>query len=106
MIPAFKLSFFVPESHLEQVKEAIFDAGAGRLGNYDQACWQTKGEGQFRPLPEANPAIGERLQLTRVVEYKVETICSAESITQVIKALKEAHPYEEPGYDVLRLEQV
>lgn len=54
----YKINFYVPESHLEIVKQALFDAGAGRQGDYDQACWQCLGQGQFRPLKGANPSIG------------------------------------------------
>lgn len=102
----FKLSFYVPESHLHAVKEALFNAGAGKFNNYDKVCWQTHGQGQFRPLAGANPALGEKNSLAYVSEYKVEMICSTELIKQVVKALKESHPYEEPAYDVMRMEMV
>ncbi|HEY9018324.1 NGG1p interacting factor NIF3 [Thiomicrospira sp.] len=100
----FKLVFFVPESALEQVKSAIFEAGAGRQGDYDQCAWQTKGEGQFRPLKGSQPYIGDLNRLEKVMEYRVETLVDAEVIDGVIQALKQAHPYEEPAYEVIRLE--
>ena len=59
----FKLCIYVPETHLEPLKEAIFDAGAGRIGNYDRCCWQVLGTGQFRPLDDSQPFIGERGQV-------------------------------------------
>jgi hypothetical protein len=102
----FKLCFYVPESHLAPVKEAVFAAGAGRLGDYDQCCWQTLGEGQFRPLAGSNPHIGELTTLTVVPEYKVELICGAKLIDRVIEALKAAHPYEEPAFDLVKLEVI
>lgn len=102
----YKLSFYVPKSHLEKVKQNIFAAGAGRYNNYDQACWQCIGEGQFRPLKGANPSIGNINELTRIAEYKVDIICDADNIKDVIKALCEAHPYEEPSYDVVKLEDI
>lgn len=104
MAELYKLSFYVPESHLQQVKEALFNAGAGRFKHYDKTCWQTHGQGQFRPLSGANPALGEKDQINYVTEYKVEMICKAESIHQAVTALKATHPYEEPAYDVVRLE--
>ncbi|MBE0493868.1 MAG: NGG1p interacting factor NIF3 [Thiomicrospira sp.] len=102
----FKLIFFVPESGLEVVKSAVFEAGAGRQGDYDQCAWQTKGEGQFRPLKGSQPYIGELNQLERVAEYRVETLVDAECLQKVILALKLAHPYEEPAYEVMRLETI
>lgn len=99
----YKLVFFVPESHLESVKSAVFAAGAGRIGNYDCCAWQIPGQGQFRPLPGSQPFIGDRHQLTRVDEYRVEMICADDHIVQAVAALRNTHPYEEPAYDVWRL---
>lgn len=96
----YKLVFFVPDSHLEQVKTAIFAAGAGRIGNYDQCCWQVLGQGQFRPLAGANPFIGQQNQLESVAEYRVEMVCADEHISAAVSALRAAHPYEEPAFDV------
>ena len=96
----YKLSFYVPASHLEQVKTALFDAGAGRYKDYDCCCWQTLGEGQFRPLPGSQPFIGETTKLERIAEYKVEMICSAPLIKTTLQALIKAHPYEQPAYEV------
>ena len=102
----FKLCFYVPESDLASVKEAVFSAGAGRIGDYDQCCWQTLGDGQFRPLAGSSPHIGEPNTLSVVPEYKVELVCEAKLINVVIEALKSAHPYEEPAFDVVRLEVI
>ena len=96
----YKLCFYVPESHLEPVKQAIFDAGAGCIGEYEQCCWQVLGEGQFRPRAGAQPFIGKQGELERVAEYRVELVCSDELIARSVAALKAAHPYEEPAYDV------
>ncbi len=98
-----KLVFFVPESHLEVVKSAVFAAGAGRIGNYDSCCWQTLGQGQFRPLPNSTPFIGQLDELAQVSEYRVEMVCADEYIAAVVAALRQAHPYEEPAFDVWRL---
>ncbi len=100
----FKLVFFVPESHCESVKTAIFEAGAGRQGNYADCSWQVLGEGQFRPLDQSQPFIGEEGKLEKVMEYRVETLCESHRLADVIAALKNAHPYEDPAYDILRLE--
>ena len=102
----YKLVFFVPESHLELVKTAVFAAGAGRVGNYDQCCWQVPGIGQFRPLANANPYIGVSNQLETLVEYRVEMVCADEFIQVAVAALRTAHPYEEPAFDVWHLVDV
>ncbi|GGY34984.1 hypothetical protein GCM10011297_05070 [Bacterioplanes sanyensis] len=96
----YKLAFFVPEPEAEQVKQAVFDSGAGRLGNYAECCWQTLGQGQFRPLPGAEPAIGEVGDLERVFELRVELLCPPDCIEAALAALRKAHPYEEPAYEV------
>ncbi|MDO6513775.1 MULTISPECIES: YqfO family protein [unclassified Neptuniibacter] len=100
----YKLSFFVPEDHLESVKSAIFTTGAGRIGNYDQCCWQVLGRGQFRALEGSTPFIGKYNELETVSEWKVELVCDDEFIKQAVMALKQAHPYEEPAYEVWKLE--
>lgn len=100
----YKLCYFVPESHLEQTKQALFDAGAGRIGDYDSCAWQCGGEGQFRPLAGSDPFLGSQGELERVREFKVELVCSDELIKPALDALKQAHPYEEPAYEVYRLE--
>ncbi|WP_101759345.1 YqfO family protein [Oceanicoccus sp. KOV_DT_Chl] len=102
----YKLCFFVPPSHLEAVKQAVFTTGAGCIGNYDQCCWQVLGQGQFRALSGSDPFIGELGQLEQVDEYRVELVCDDHLIGQAVSALKSAHPYEEPAYDVWRLESV
>jgi hypothetical protein len=98
-----KLSFFVPPSHLESVKQALFAAGAGRIGDYDQCCWQVLGQGQFRPLAGSQPFLGQQGALETVAEYKVEMVCENTCIHQVIRALRESHPYETPAFEVQAL---
>lgn len=100
----YKLVFFVPEQNVESVKAAVFAAGAGKQGAYDSCAWQTKGIGQFRPLAGSAPFIGELDKLEIVEEYRVEVLVDEARIYDVIHALKQAHPYEEPAYDVTRLE--
>jgi len=100
----YKLSFFVPRTHLEQVKSAVFLTGAGKLGDYRECCWQSLGQGQFRPLSNSDPFIGAAGKLEYVEEYKVELVCKDELIKVAVEALKREHPYEEPAYDVVKLE--
>ena len=99
----YKLVFYVPESHVDAVKTAVFAVGAGRIGHYDACCWQVLGQGQFRPLPGSQPFIGSSGQLEQVAEYRVEMVCADEHIQATIRALRQAHPYEEPALDVWRL---
>ncbi len=100
----YKLSFFVPDSHVEVVKSAVFAAGGGRIGDYDHCAWQVLGTGQFRPLDGSQPFIGEAGQVEQVEEWKVELVVADELIRSVVAALKQSHPYETPAYEVWRLE--
>lgn len=100
----YKFAFFVPEDHKEVVKAAVFATGAGKIGDYDSCCFELKGTGQFRPLPGANPYIGQQGAVETVTEYRVELVCDDAQIKQAVAAMKQAHPYEEPAYDVWRLE--
>jgi hypothetical protein len=93
-----QIHVYLPESHLDIVKQAMFDAGAGRYKAYDSCCWQTSGEGQFRALDNAKPFIGEKNTLTHEKEYRVEMVCEDRYLIDVIEALKKAHPYEEPAF--------
>jgi hypothetical protein len=99
----YKLSFYVPESHLEPVKNALFAKGAGHYKSYDHCCWQVKGEGQFRPLADSQPYLGRTRQLEKVVEYKVEMICIDAVVKNVVQTLLNVHPYEEPAYEIYKI---
>ena len=99
----YKLSFFIPETHVEQVKQALFDKGAGRIGQYDHCSWQVLGEGQFRPLEGSKPFLGTQHEIERVSEYKVEMVCENSVIAEVVKELIKTHPYQEPAYEVYEL---
>lgn len=99
----YKLCFYVPESHLESVKAAVFATGAGRIGDYDSCCWQVAGEGQFRPLEGSRPFLGSRDQIEQVPEFRVELVCDEQTIKPAINALYAAHPYEEPAWDAVAL---
>ena len=102
----YKICVFIPQSYVEQVKSAMFDTGAGQIGEYDNCSWQTLGTGQFRPLDNSNPYIGETGKLESVEEYKVEMVCADDRLKDAIVAMKKAHPYEEPAYDVWQLADI
>lgn len=97
----YKIIAYVPVDYIEQVKTAMFDAGAGVFDGYDRCAWQVLGVGQFRPLSGATPFIGKIGQTQQVAEYRLELIVPKQIIKQVIKAYKDAHPYEVPAYEVL-----
>ena len=99
----FKLVFYVPASHADIVKNAIFEQGAGKLGQYSHCSWQVLGEGQFMPLDGSNAYIGTKNKLEKVPEYRIETLCDEKNLTNVISALKKSHPYETPAYEVFKL---
>lgn len=97
----FKLVVFVPRSHLEKVRKAVCAAGAGKIGRkYDNCTFYTFGTGTFRPLKGAKPYLGKHGKLENVSEARLETIVPKKDIKKVIAAMKKAHPYEEPAYDI------
>ena len=101
-----KLTVYVPESHLEPVKDALFGAGAGCYAAYDRCCWQVLGQGQFRPLAGSAPFIGQAGVLERLPEWRVEMICKDAAVAAVTAALRAAHAYEEPAFDWVRLSEL
>ena len=99
----YKLTVFIPDEALEQVKSALFAVGAGSIGDYEQCCWQVQGTGQFMPLAGSAPHIGKQDSLETVDEWRVEMVVDDAFITAAVIALKEAHPYETPAYDVIKV---
>jgi len=99
----YKICVYVPEKSVETVKQALFDSGAGRIGNYDSCCWQTTGSGQFRPLQGSNPTIGALDLVETVTEIKLELVCEDKLVVAAIQAIRDSHPYEEPAFDVWSL---
>ena len=95
----YKIAVFIPTSHLEPVKMAMFAAGAGRYQGYDCCAWQTVGTGQFRPLEGSVPFLGQQGTVEQVEEYKVEVICDQQHLSAVIEALRSSHPYEVPAFE-------
>jgi len=98
-----KLVVFVPAEALDAVRDAVFAAGAGRIGEYERCSWYTEGTGTFFGGEGANPTIGERGREERVPELRLETVYPAELEGEVVRALREAHPYEEPAFDLYPL---
>ncbi|BBZ67784.1 GTP cyclohydrolase 1 type 2 [Mycolicibacterium insubricum] len=98
-----KWVIFVPAADAEAVRAAVFAAGAGRIGDYSQCSWSVGGTGQFLPHDGANPAIGTVGQVERLAEDRVEVIAPARLRAQILAAMRAAHPYEEPAFDVLEL---
>jgi hypothetical protein len=97
---------YIPETHLEAVKNALFAAGAGRYEKYDCCSWEVAGTGQFRPLEGSNPHIGRQGAVERVAEYRVEMVCPDDRVADTVAALRAAHPYEEPAFVVFRNEAI
>ena len=86
----YKLCYFVPGTHLEVTKQALFEAGAGKIGDYDQCAWQCQGQGQFRPLAGSDPFLGKNGELETVSEFKVELVTGDDVIAEAVAALKQA----------------
>ncbi|CAC9608849.1 Bsu YqfO NIF3/CutA domain [uncultured Gammaproteobacteria bacterium] len=102
----YQINFYVPKSALEVVKNAMFKAGSGQYNNYEQCAWQTLGQGQFKPINNAKPAIGVLNKLETLKEYKVEMLCAKENLKATIKAMKSAHPCEQVAYSILKMENL
>jgi hypothetical protein len=98
-----KLVVFVPPDSLEAVRDAVFAAGAGRIGAYERCSWYTPGIGTFLPRAGAEPTVGEVGKEELVEELRLETVFPEERQCDVVDALRRAHPYEEPAFDIYAL---
>jgi len=98
-----KLVVFVPAASLDAVRDAVFAAGAGRIGAYERCSWYVEGTGTFLGGEETSPAIGEAGREERVSEVRLETVYPDDAHDLVVAALRAAHPYEEPAFDVYEL---
>jgi hypothetical protein len=98
-----KLVVFVPQDALDSVRDALFAAGAGRVGDYERCSWYTEGTGTFLGGEGTNPALGEAGREEHVPELRLETVYPEGRHDEVIAALRTAHPYEEPAFDVYPL---
>jgi dinuclear metal center YbgI/SA1388 family protein len=99
----YKLVVFVPAESAAKLSNAVFAAGAGAIGNYSHCGFMALGEGSFKPLEGAKPAIGKKGKLEKVSEIRFETIVPAEKLAKVIDAMKKTHPYEMPAFDCFKL---
>jgi hypothetical protein len=98
-----KLVVFVPPEALDAVRDAVFAAGAGRIGDYERCSWYTEGTGTFLGGEGTDPSVGEKGREERVPELRLETVFPEERQAEVVDALRTAHPYEEPAFDVYPL---
>ena len=98
-----KLVVFVPREALDAVREAVFAAGAGRIGDYERCSWYTQGTGTFLGGESTDPSVGEKGREQRLAELRLETVFPEERQAEVVAALRRAHPYEEPAFDIYPL---
>lgn len=99
----YKLEIFLPESHFQAVREALWSVDAGHIGNYDRCLSWSRVNSCWRPLPGTHPSEGEENRLSQEEEIKIEACCRAGRLEETIRAVKKAHPYEEPVINVLPL---
>ncbi|HVP10819.1 MAG TPA: Nif3-like dinuclear metal center hexameric protein [Phycisphaerae bacterium] len=104
--PKYKLVVFVPASHVERMAEAIYKAGAGRIGDYEKCSFRLRGQGTFFGTETTDPVVGRRGRLERVEEIRLEAIFPRRALAEVTAAIRRFHPYEEPAFDVYPLETV
>lgn len=99
----YKLYVFVPENACQKVSQALFEAGAGHIGNYSSCSFRAPGTGSFFGEAGTNPKVGNAGQLEEVPELKLETVVPAAKVADVVRALRASHPYEEPAFDLVRV---
>jgi len=99
----FKFAVYVPVKYANKVSRALFDAGAGKIGNYTETSFNIAGQGTFKPMEGTNPFIGKIGEKETVSEIKIETVIPERNLESVIQAMKNAHPYEEPAYDIYEI---
>lgn len=99
-----KLMVYVPSSHVDNLRNALFAIGAGTIGNYDSCSFQLEGKGSFRALEGSNPFVGKENELHFEEESKIEMVFPAYLKARILQTIQEYHPYEEPAYDIFALE--
>lgn len=102
-IKRVKIFVTVPKENVESVRNAVCEAGAGKIGNYTFCTFASCGEGTFLPNDNANPFIGKNGKMEFVNELKLEFVCDTQKVKQVVTALRKVHPYEEPAIDIIPL---
>lgn len=98
-----KIVVFVPKTHTDVVRQAMGDAGAGKIGLYSHCSYSVDGVGRYKPLKGAHPAIGKVGKYEEVVEERIECVCKKSKAKEVIKAMRKVHPYEEVAFDIYPL---
>jgi hypothetical protein len=98
-----KLVVFVPREALDPVRDALFAAGAGRIGDYERCSWYAEGTGTFFGGEGTEPSVGQPGREQRLAELRLETVFPEERQAEVVEALRRAHPYEEPAFDIYGL---
>lgn len=98
-----KLTTFVPEEDLERVAEALFEAGAGRIGNYTRCSFRSEGTGTFMGDSTTHPTVGKAGVFEQAREVRLETLCPIARVPEILAALRNSHPYEEPAFDLIQL---
>ncbi len=101
----YKIVVYAPRTHTQSLSDAIFRTGAGEIGNYSKCSFTVSGEGSFFPKEGADPYIGKCGELEILAEDKIEVLAKDVELASVVKAIKENHPYEEPAYDIIEVEQ-
>ena len=101
-----KLVWFVPAEALEVTRDAVFEAGGGRIGDYERCSWYTEGTGTFLGGEGTSPSVGKAGREERIRELRLETVFPVERQDEVLAALRREHPYEEPAFDVYELVEV
>jgi len=102
----YKLVIYAPLTHADDIRDALGKFGAGKIGNYSNCTFSVRGVGRFKPEEGAEPHIGEVGTLEAVEEERIETVCEGRVLKDVLDAIRQAHPYEEPAMDVYPIEIV
>lgn len=102
----YKVVVTVPEGEADALREAIGNAGGGKVGNYTHCSFSTKGMGRFLPSEDAHPTIGQAGKLEEVIEERIEITCDEQNLKSVVDAIRQNHSYEEPAIDVYQLTDV
>ncbi|MDO8641652.1 MAG: YqfO family protein [Nitrosarchaeum sp.] len=98
-----KIVVFVPKTHTDIVRQAMGDAGAGKIGDYSHCSYSVDGFGRYKPTDGANPFIGEVGKFEEVLEERIECVCEREKAKNVIEAMRKVHPYDEVAFDIYPL---
>ncbi|MFZ3301399.1 MAG: hypothetical protein WA152_01645 [Microgenomates group bacterium] len=98
-----KIVVFVPKTHTDIIRQAMGDAGAGRIGNYSHCSYSSDGVGRYKPTDRAKPFIGEVGKFEEVIEERIECVCDKDKAKEVISAMRKVHPYEEVAFDIYPL---